>query len=108
MFDFFKNIFDNLFGSGDSDNDADNSPWGGEEDDSFGWGGDVSDITSFEELGDIEERIIESGVGDGEFVQEFYDVNALMEYLEGTPESVLKFIIDPDQEVYYVYRYNSE
>lgn len=95
-----------MFGGGDDDKDDTDFSWGGiGGDDDTAWGGDLNDINA-EDFGDLADRYVE-GPGGGESVQEFYDINSLMEYLEGTPETVLKFWLDPEEEVYYVERYDS-
>lgn len=105
MFDFFKDIFNDWFGKGDDDDNDKDFSWGGVGgDDSVGWGGDFQ-AEEYRDLDGLEDRIIDTP-GD-EYVQEFYDINALMEYVEGTPETVLKFYVDPEEEVYYVYRFDS-
>lgn len=107
LFDAIRDFFSDMFGGGDDDNEEGDFSWGGvggESDSS--WGGDLGDPEYFsEDIGGLEERLIDEP--SDEFVQEFYDIDSLIEYLEGTPESVLKFYIDPEEEVYYVYRFDS-
>jgi hypothetical protein len=105
IFDSIRDFFSDLFGGDDSEEDDDFS-WGGVGgDDSTGWGGDFAS-EEFSELGDMTDRVIDNP-GSGEFVQTFYDINSLMEYLEGTPESVLQFEIDDEYEAFHVYRFDS-
>lgn len=104
MFDFFRDLFgsihDLIFGE-----DEDITNFGGEEDVIFS-PDDMEESDSHEYL-EISERIIDDG-GGGEYVQEFYDLSGVMDYLSGTPESVLKVVLDKDEEVYYVYRFPSD
>lgn len=101
IFDAFKDIFDSLFGN--------------KEIDIFSWSQDDGEVhwTNSPDIGDLsdysslEERITEDTTG-GEFVQEFYDLQGVLDYVEGTPENVLQIVMDAEQAVYYVYRFSSE
>ena len=102
LFDSIRDIFDSLFGN----KDIDIFSWDNGEDDVPHWGNmpdsdDISDYTS------LEERITDDAQG-GEFVQEFYDLQGVLDYVEGTPENVLQIMLDPEQAVYYVYRFPSD
>jgi hypothetical protein len=101
IFDSIRDIFDQLFG----DKEIDIFSWGEDNSDTMHWSPDVG-----EGIGDyssLEERFIDDATG-GEFVQEFYDLQGALDYVEGTPENVLMLLFDAEQQVYYVYRFPSE
>lgn len=105
FFDNIRDFFSDMFGK--DDNEDEDFSWGGVGDDSTSWGGDLNaDYSELDALGDFADRILDNP-GGGEFVQTFFDANSLMEYLEGTPESVLQFEISEDGEEFYVYRFDS-
>lgn len=101
LFDNIRDIFDQLFG----DKEIDIFSWGEDNSDTMHWSPDVGeDISDYSSL---EERFIEDSKG-GEYVQEFYDLQGVLDYVEGTPENVLMIMFDPEQAVYHVYRFPSE
>jgi len=102
MFDYFKSLFDDFFGKDDDDEPGGFSP--DDDDISFSPSTDGFDFSSYIEL---EDRLIENDEG-GEFVNDFFSLSDAVSYVEGTPENVLKINIEPDGEIYHVYRFASE
>jgi hypothetical protein len=114
MFDFFKNLFDDIFGDKDDD-----------DGDGFGFSEVTGDDISFSpdpggfDLGsfvDLQDRLLmPDDVGrEDEFVNDFYSLDEALAYVEGTPENVLKIVMDESSsegeefEVYHVYRVQYE
>lgn len=109
IFDFFRDLFSGIFGDGDDDITS----WGGDGD-NVSWSYDV-DGSDFSDMADLEERLIEmpdtgtdATIAGAEYVQEFYDLQAVLDYVEGTPANILQIAVDPEENIYYVYRFASD
>jgi hypothetical protein len=102
IFDFFKDIFDGVFGGGDDEiynwSNSDDAPMSWSSGDDFG---DMSSIWV------IEERLIDDYQGGELTGTSFADLQGALDYVEGTPENVLKIFISDDGE-FYVYRFPSD
>ena len=107
MFDFFRDMFNSLFGKDDNENEVVN--WDGSDGDEISFAPDIEGgaYDALEMAYSYGDRIIEDP-GGGEYVQEFYDLQQALDYVEPAPEGILMIVIDPDEnEVYHVYRFDS-
>lgn len=102
MFDFFRDLFgkdddetDKIFGIENDDND-------------FSWSPDLSgDLGETDmELADLYASRSDAS-GGGEHASTIFGANELINYLEGTPENILRFV-EVDEGVYEIYRYPSD
>lgn len=110
MFDFFKNLFDNIFGWDDEDQEQElGQDEGLGDNDLIFTAGEYDTPMDMEDFYALEERLVDGdNPGAGEYVNTFYDLQEALDYVEGTPENVLQILMDNEVGEYAVYRYNSD
>jgi len=108
MFEFFKNLYDDIFGS-DDDDEEELSSFSPDDPDDFSFSPETDGI-DLSEFIDLQDRLIDAVdiVEGDEFVNDFYSMQEALDYVEGAPENILKISMDESFEVYHVYRIKYE